>query len=75
MAPHGQHLHGTLVIVGKHRPDHIPVALWLDDIEQWMQCPIGVPQGEYGIVLKASCLMNILIEAPVFSVNILIDDG
>lgn len=73
--PDGKHLLYTLVVMGKHRVYHIGITRQIDQVEQRMVCPVGIPQGEYGIVGKSVCLVKIGIVSPVGTVYILINKG
>ena len=64
---------GALLLVGKHRTDHVGIAVWLDKSEQGMQCAVGVPKRKDRVVLESLALMNIAVYATIAAVNIRIN--
>ena len=67
--PDGQH--STLTIVLEERVEEILGALPVNDVEQWMQGPVGVPQGEDRIDLLALLHdLNAAVHSAVAAVDI-----
>ncbi len=73
--PDRQHMVNALVIMRQHRVYHIRGTFLLQDGEQRMECPVGVPEREGCIVGEIAGCVDILIQSPLVSVGIHIDCG
>ncbi len=73
MAPYGQHMMHALVVMGQHRFDHVVVPFRLNDVEQGMQRPVGVPERENSVVGEFVGSMDILVQPTVAAVHIFVN--
>ena len=53
MAPDRQHTVYALLVVGQHGGNHIFVTLGFEQGQEGMFGPVGVPEGENGVVGEA----------------------
>ena len=74
VAPDGQHVLGALVEMRQHRPHHVGVAGGLHQVQQRVQGPVGVPERESGVV-GALGAVDVLVEAPVLAIHVLVHGG
>ena len=65
----------TLFAVLEHRLGNVSIDSPVDDVKQRVQGPVSIPNGKDGIVGETFRLMDILVDAPVFPVDIGIDTG
>ena len=61
--------------MSQHGVGDVGIQLLMDQVEPRMISPIGVPQGERGIVRKAFSLLDILIQTTVSAICILEEEG
>ena len=74
VTPHRQHRVHALVEVGQHAGDHVGIALGLDEIQQWVQRAVGIPQRKNRVVGEALRLVDVLVQPAVGAVDVLVDD-
>ena len=75
MAPDGQHTVRTLLLVTNHRHSHIACLLWLHQHKEGVLGAVGIPQREDSIVAKTICLMDILVQAAILTIDVHINRG
>ena len=71
--PQGQEPVGALLLVRQHRQGHVSGPLRMHQQQERMLRPVGVPEGEYRIIVPAVGLMDRPVKAAVGSVHVVID--
>ena len=59
----------------QHALRNVGIDLPIDEVEQGMQRPIGVPHREDGVVGKSIGLVDVVIQSSVLAIHIHIDAG
>ena len=63
-----------LVVDADHRADHVVRLVRMDDIEQRHGGPVGIPEGEDGVVGEIT-LVDLAVRSAVFPVDVIEDGG
>ena len=63
----------TLLLMTNHRHDHISRLHGLHQHQEWMFSTISIPQRKYCIVIETISLMDVMVQATIFSVYIHVD--
>ena len=63
----------TLLLMLYHRLHHIGILPGSNQIQERMFRSVGIPQGEDGIIRKALRLVDVVVQATVFPIDIHID--
>ena len=71
--PYGQDAVHALAVVGEHRVHDVAAAVAADEVEQRVQCPVGIPDRENGIIVEIPGLVYLVVDTAVFTVRIHID--
>ena len=74
-APDREHPDRILFPMLHHRTDHVRVALRMEQAEERVLRPVGIPEGENGIVRKAFCPVDVPVDPAVLSVHVHVDRG
>ena len=74
-APYGQHACDVLLLVTNHRLHHVCIATGLEQSEEGVLGPVGVPNGKNGIVIERVGMVYLAINTPILSVYVHIDGG
>ena len=73
VAPDRQHVQDVLVVMGQHGLDHVTVTVRLEQCEERMLCPVGVPKGENSVVRESFSLVDLMVEPAIGSVHVHVD--
>ncbi len=63
----------ALAVVCEHRVHDVAAAVAADEVEQRVQCPVGIPDRENGIIVEIPGLVYLVVDTAVFTVRIHID--
>ena len=75
VAPNREHVQDVLVVVGKHGHDDVPVLIRLEQRQERMLSPVGVPEGEDRVVGEAFRFVDLMVKTPVGAVHVHVDRG
>ena len=75
VAPDRQCMMHALCAMLQHALRNVGSDLPIDEVEQGMQRPIGVPHREDGVVGKSIGLVDVVIQSSVLAIHIHIDAG